>query len=149
MIPEFGPRQDPPPTDSSYPFAFATGFRPILRLVTVRPDNSAVHVDGLNLTVRFGPWHLTTTLDNVVEAQITGPFAAWKVCGPRLSLADRGLTFGTNADQGVCISFRRPVAGIEPTGLLRHPSLTVTVADPAALLTRLMRAARPDLPDRP
>lgn len=149
MIPEFGPQHDPVPIASDHPFAFAAGFRPILRLITVRPDNANVRVDGVDLIARFGPWHLTTPLINIDEAQITGPFAAWKVCGPRISLGDRGLTFGTNADRGVCITFRQPVAGIEPTGLLRHPSLTVTVADPAGLLARLDRATLPDLPDHP
>ena len=60
--------------------------------------------------------------------------------GARLSLADRGLTFGTVATRGVCIQFREPVRGIEPTGLLRHPNLTVTVAEPDLLVTRLRQA---------
>jgi hypothetical protein len=65
-----------------------------------------------------------------VSVEVTGPFAAWKVLGARLSLADRGLTFGTVPSAGVCVSFRDPVSGIEPTGRLRHPNLTVTVAQP-------------------
>jgi hypothetical protein len=35
----------------------------------------------------------------------------------------------TNGVRGLCITFREPVPGIEPTGTLRHPALTVTVAD--------------------
>jgi len=48
-------------------------------------------------------------------------------------VADRGLTFATNGERGLCIRFRDPVSGIEPTGHLRHPGLTVTVADVDAL----------------
>lgn len=85
---------------------------------------------GDRLSVRFGLWRLRTTLDNVADASITGPYAYLKTAGPaHLSLSDRGLTFATNSGRGVCIGFRTPVGGVEPTGRLRHPSLTVTVAD--------------------
>jgi hypothetical protein len=61
--------------------------------------------------------------------------------GPaHLSFTDRGLTMATNGDRGVCIRFREPVAGIEPTGRIRHPGLTVTVADCDGLLARLAAA---------
>lgn len=53
-----------------------------------------------------------------------------KTAGPaHLSLADKGLTFATNGDHGVCPIMRQAVPGIDPFGLLRHPNLTVTVAD--------------------
>jgi hypothetical protein len=35
------------------------------------------------------------------------------------------------------ISFVRPVRGLDPLGVLRHPELTVTVRDPERLLSRL------------
>ena len=66
-----------------------------------------------------------------------GPFSAVKAVGPRLSLSDRGLTFGTSTAAGVCVRFREPVAGIEPLGLVKHPNLTMTVAEPE-LLVRLV-----------
>ena len=51
--------------------------------------------------------------------------------GRVLSLADHGLTFGTTTTtRGVCLQLRDPVPGIDPTGLIRHLSLTLTVADP-------------------
>ena len=37
----------------------------------------------------------------------------------------------------VCLRLREPVPGIEPTGLLRHPGVTVTVADPDELVRLL------------
>jgi hypothetical protein len=54
-----------------------------------------------------------------------------------LAVTDRGLTFATNGERGVLISFHEPVPGLEPTGLLRHPELTVTVADIDGLVERL------------
>lgn len=94
------------------------------------------------LKARFGPWTVRTGLDNVASAMRTGPFGTLKTAGPaHLSFADRGLTFATNPDQGVCIRFHRPVTGIEPTGLLRHPGLTVTVADCDGLISALEEAA--------
>ncbi|MFL6083494.1 MAG: hypothetical protein ACJ74F_09845 [Mycobacterium sp.] len=82
------------------------------------------------LTARFGPWHIETALDNIADVNITGPYAFVKTAGPaHLSLADRGLTFATNGDRGVCLIMRDAIAGIDPFGLLRHPNLTLTVAD--------------------
>jgi len=48
----------------------------------------------------------------------------------RLSLADHGLTVGTTTRRGVCLLFGEPVPGIELLGLIRHPGLTLTVAEP-------------------
>ncbi|MBA2438430.1 MAG: hypothetical protein H0V52_08805, partial [Acidimicrobiia bacterium] len=49
-----------------------------------------------------------TPLDNVKGSQVTGPYATLLVIGPaRLSIADRGLTFATNARRGLCIRFRQ------------------------------------------
>jgi hypothetical protein len=59
-----------------------------------------------------------------------GPYGLVKTAGPaHLSFADRGLTFASNGDRGVCIRFREPVPGISPTRQPLHPALTVTVAD--------------------
>lgn len=124
----------------SYPFAFAPSFGLVLRVIGVRPDSSGVRVHDGKLDVRFGRWVLVTPLTNVRSAEVSGPYRSWKVIGARLSLADRGLTFGTNATAGVCIRFHRPVPGLEPTGLLRHPALTVTVAQPHLLVGRLRRS---------
>ena len=70
----------------------------------------------------------------------TGPYKPWKVIGPpHLSFADRGITFGTTTTGGVCIKLRRPARGIEPTGLLKHPAVTVTVEDRDELIELLQR----------
>ncbi|HEX5587282.1 MAG TPA: hypothetical protein VFZ17_08245 [Acidimicrobiia bacterium] len=91
-----------------------------------RPD---AHEPGV-FRARFGPWKIETSLDNVVATRVTGPYSVLKTIGPaHLSLADHGLTFATNNDCGVCITFKEPVPGIEPLGVLKHPALTVTVVD--------------------
>ena len=48
---------------------------------------------------------------------------------PHLSLADRGITFATNRQRGLCIRLHRPHPAIDPLGLIRHPGVTVTVGD--------------------
>ncbi|MHB8690407.1 MAG: hypothetical protein ACYDHH_04110 [Solirubrobacteraceae bacterium] len=79
-------------------------------------------------------------MSNVAGVDITGPYAFVKTAGPaRLAVTDRGLTFASNGDRGVLITFRESVRGLEPLGLLRHPELTVTVDDVDALAA-LLRA---------
>src|SRR5690606_31998504 len=128
---------------------FAFDFDPLFRLAAlpfgVAPDRAHVTVDDDRLIVRFGPWRLDTPLDNVVGAEVSGPFALPKVIGPpHLSLRDRGLTFATNARQGVCIRFGAPVAGLLPLPQLRHPAVTVTVAEAATLAALLDRERHDD-----
>ena len=73
---------------------------------------------------------MRTPLTNITDVEVTGPYAFWKTAGPaRLAITDRGLTFATNGDRGVLILFETPVRGLDPLGILRHPELTVTVAD--------------------
>ncbi|MGZ4722858.1 MAG: hypothetical protein ACXWBO_09400 [Ilumatobacteraceae bacterium] len=108
------------------------------RLFAVNPRTAYLLVDDGALIAHFGPWTLTTTLNNIVDATITGPYRLWRVAGPaRLSLADRGLTFATTTSTGLCLTFRSPVPGIDPLGIVRHPNLTVTVKDPKALAKAL------------
>ncbi|MBW0100859.1 DUF1990 family protein [Pseudonocardia sp. KRD291] len=96
-------------------------------------SDAYVDLDNDQLQVRFGHWGLSTPVRNLAGAQVLGPFSAPKVLGPHLSLADRGATFGSSTAHGVCIRFHTPVPGLEPTGALRHPGVTVTVAEPQAL----------------
>ncbi len=122
---------------AQFSFAFDRRFRPPLAMAGVTPGHAHVTVTADRLMVRFGPWSLETGLDNIAEVCITRGYTWFKAIGTRGSFADRGLTFGTNTDAGVCVQFHQPVPGIEPLGLIRHPGLTVTVADPEALATLL------------
>lgn len=96
----------------------------------VTPATAWVRVGDDELEARFGPWRVRTPVGNVAGTEVTGPYGLLRTAGgARLSFADRGLTFATNGDRGVCVSFHEPVRGMAPVGPLRHPALTVTVAD--------------------
>ena len=111
-------------------FAFAPAYRLVARPLAIRPATAWVDVGDETLDARFGPWRLSTQLANITDVAVTGPYAFWKTAGPaRLAITDRGLTFATNGYRGVLISFRTPVRGLDPLGVLRHPELTVTVAE--------------------
>ena len=124
-----------------FPFAFEYPLAAPLAAVGVLPSTSHVDVDGEWFTVRFGPWRLRTPTANVGAMHLTGPYNAFRVLGTRISLADRGVTFGTNTRQGLCVTFHEPVPGAVPGGLLRHPAATVTVGEPDRLREELLRAA--------
>jgi hypothetical protein len=131
--------EGPPPTPGwrgtkRFDFEFDKGVGVTSRLVGVSPATAGVEVGDGELTIRFGRWTLSTPLANVASTTVTGPYAWWKVAGtPRLSLADRGVTFATTTARGLCIEFADPVPALLPTSLLRHPGATVTVADPEGL----------------
>ncbi len=106
----------------------------------VTPWTTSLEVEGGQLRVRFGLWSLRTRVANVAGTEVTGPYSPLKTIGPaHLSIADRGLTFATNSRLGLCVRFSEPVPGIEPTGRLRHPALTLTVADVDGLAAALDR----------
>ena len=123
-----------------FPFAFAPSYRLPALLFGITPVTTYVEVDDLALRVRFGPWSLRTPRSNVAGVDLTGGYAFVKTAGPpHLSFRDRGVTFATNGDRGVCVRFHERVQGIDPTGRILHPGATMTVADPdglAALLDR-------------
>jgi hypothetical protein len=123
-----------------FPFDFDRAFQVAALPFGITPDRAGVVVDDDRFTASFGPWVVSTPVTNIRDARVTGPYNPLKVIGgAHLSFADRGLTFGTNARQGACICFVEPVPGIEPSGRLTHPGLTVTVREPAALV-ELLRA---------
>ena len=124
-----------PGTTTRFPFAAPAGSS------TLPPWLAMAEVDDAALRVRFGPWRMTVPRSEIDTAQVSGPYRAVKALGVRLSLADRGLTFGSTAAGGVCVEFTHPRRGIEPFGLLRHPGLTLTVADPDGLVAALRPGA--------
>jgi hypothetical protein len=127
-----------------FEFAFAPGYRRLAWPLRVTPETAWVEVGDETLDARFGPWRVRTPLTNITDAEVTGPYAFWKTAGPaRLAITDRGLTFATNGDRGVLILFENPVSGLEPLGILRHPELTVTVADVDGLADLLRTQGAP------
>ena len=128
-------------TATRFEFAFAPAYRLAALPLGITPRTTSVRLVGERLEVRFGPWSLRTSLANVTGWEETGDFGFLKTAGPpHLSFSDRGITFATNGDAALCVQFATPVPGIEPTGRLRHPGATLTVADPPALAAALAAA---------
>ena len=94
----------------------------------VRPRRDGVSFtdDGV-FVATFGFLRLETRLSNVDGAHITRGYRWWTAIGARRSFVDDGLTFGTNANAGVCVHFRDKVPSILNRG--GHSALTVTVSD--------------------
>lgn len=141
----------PRPTDPTagepvrrFEFRFDPPFRLPLALLGVRPETARVELGPDEFTVRFGPWRLRTGRSNVTGAEPGGPYRWWRAIGPRLSLADGGVTFGSSVSAGICVRFAEPVPALAPGPWLRHPAVTVTVADPDGLLRALT-----EVPDSP
>jgi hypothetical protein len=123
-----------------FDFRFDPRYQRAARPFGVTPARAWVEVDQGRLDAHFGPWRLNTPLGNVKSVEVTGPYHFVKTAGPaRLGITDRGLTFATNGERGVLITFVEPVRGIEPLGVLRHPELTVTVEDVEGLAAALAR----------
>jgi hypothetical protein len=117
-------------------------YAPDLRLLPfwgpfgVRPGTDGVTLtDDGRFVATFGWLRVETPLTNVAGAHVTEGYRWWTAAGARLSMADDGLTFGTNARAGVCVHFHTKV----PSRLRRsgHSALTVTVDDPDALVAAL------------
>ena len=120
-------------------FAFTPAYRLSGLPFGVTPRTTGIDVENGELRVRFGLWRLRTAVDNVEDVEESGDYAFVKTAGPaHLSLADRGITFATNADQGLCVRFVDRVRVDLPLGHLRCPAATLTVADPAALRADLL-----------
>jgi hypothetical protein len=125
---------------TEFEFRFADAYRLPALLFGVTPATTGVVVDDGELRIRFGPWSVRTSVDNVAGSEVTGPYGFVKTVGPaHLSFADRGLTLATNGDRGLCIRFVEPVAGIDPWGRIRHPGVTVTVEHPDDLAIAVHR----------
>ena len=121
---------------TTFSFRFDPRYAMLLRLGGITPDRASLTVGEHDLFVQFGLLTLTTPLSNVVEASVTGPHQPLKAIGPRTSLTDRGLTFGTSAERMTCILFAQPVR-TRPVDLVSHPGLSVSVDRPDELAALL------------
>lgn len=116
----------------TFSFAFDPRYELVLRGFGVTPDRASLTVDDAELRVRFGRLTLTTPRANIRSAQVTGPHQPIKAIGVRMSLKDRGLTFGSSVGRTTCIEFVEKVR-TEPFDIVSHPGLTVSVEDPEGL----------------
>jgi hypothetical protein len=119
-----------------FDFRFAPAYRLAAAPFGITPDRAWVEIDDKHLLAKYGPWRLRTKLANISRVAITGPYRFYRTAGPaRLGITDGGLTFASNGEQGVLLSFHKPVPAIDPLRLIRHPELTVTVADVHGLVS--------------
>ena len=96
--------------------------------------------DGVTVTddvvrATFGWYSMETPRSNVAGVSISGPHRWYTAVGLRLSLADDGITFGTNHRHGVCLEFVEKIDRV--FGFRGHSSLWVSVADPDGLVAAL------------
>ena len=96
--------------------------------------------------MRFGGWKLSTPISNCTGTCLTEGYRWFKAIGARGSFKDKGVTFGTATDRGVCVLFAEPVAALVPGNLMKHPGCTVTVADCEGLIAALERRGVPRNP---
>lgn len=140
LVREVGARRGHGSVESvvTFPFAFAPSYAVAGRPFGITPRTTGVEIGPAWLHVRYGAWRLLTPRSNVIGATITGDFSFAKTAGPpHLSFADQGASFATNGDRGLCLTLREPVTVLDPTGTLRHPGATLTVADPEGLADAL------------
>jgi len=122
----------------AFGFAFAPSYALAARAFGITPRTTTVEVGPSWLYVRYGPWRLLTPRSNIASAEVTGGFSWVKTAGPpHLSFSDRGVSFTTNGDRALCLSFREPVPAIDPTSTISHPGATLSVDDPEALAEAL------------
>ncbi|MGI9615663.1 MAG: hypothetical protein ACR2QO_22310 [Acidimicrobiales bacterium] len=124
---------------ATFPYRLDKRWKPLFTVLGVsRRDGVELTDDGL-LRATFGRVKVETPLTNIDHTEITGPHRWYTAVGLRLSFADDGITFGTNYESGLCISFVEPVDRI--IGFNDHSALWVSVADPAALAEEIERRA--------
>ncbi|MGB9308401.1 MAG: hypothetical protein WCB92_33370 [Mycobacterium sp.] len=118
-----------------FPYRYDPRFAPIWLPFRWPGEQGVTLTDDGRFVARYGVLHVDAPLSSVRDAHVAGPYRWWTAVGPRLSLADDGLTFGTNAQAGVCVHFEPPIRRV--IGLRDHSALTVTVADTAGLVAAL------------
>jgi hypothetical protein len=126
------------PRTRFFPYRYDRRLMPFWLPFRAWPKAHGVTLTEDRIAARYGPWRVDVPLSQVNSAHITGPYRWWTAVGPRLSMVDDGLTFGTNATAGVCIHFDPRIRRI--IGFRDHSALTVTVADTRALLAALEEA---------
>ncbi len=109
-------------------YAVDKRYLPLLLPFGLRRNRDGVTLgDDGSFVASFGFFSVATPLDNITGAHVTRNYRWWTAFGVRASMADDGLTFGTNHRAGVCVHFAEKV----PSRLSKggHSALTVTVED--------------------
>jgi hypothetical protein len=121
---------------SFFPYEVDPRFSLLLRGAGLRPSRHGVTItDDGRLVATFSMFRVDTPVANVAGAHVTRDYRWWTAIGVRASLADDGITFGTNNHAGVCVHFHEKVKRV--IGFRDHSALTVTVADVDGLAAAL------------
>jgi hypothetical protein len=125
-------------------YAIDRRYLPVLLPFLLRPSRDGVTLtdDGF-FVATFGVVKIKTPRTNVTGGHVTENYRWWTAFGIRMSMADDGLTFGTNNRRGVCVHFEEQVRS--PLRRSGHSALTVTVADVEGL-TLALRPGGGDAP---
>src|SRR3981189_2224522 len=92
-------------------YAIDKKFLPLLLPLGLRPSKDGVTLtDDGRFIATYGFLRLETPLSNIDGAPLTSGYRWWTAAGARMSMADDGLTFGTNNHAGVCVHFHDKVA---------------------------------------
>ncbi len=119
-----------------FPYGLDKRLLPFWGPFGVRPSRDGVTItDDGRFVATFGLLRVETSIANIDGAHVTEGYRWWTAAGARRSFVDDGLTFGTNAERGVCVHFAEKVGS--PLRRRGHSALTVTVADPDALVAAL------------
>ena len=122
-----------------FPYDVDSRFSLLLQGAGLRPSRHGVTLtDDGRFVATFSFFRVDTPLANIADAHVTRNYRWWTAIGARASLADDGLTFGTNNHAGVCVHFHDKVKRV--VGFRDHSALTVTVADVDGLVAALAEA---------
>jgi hypothetical protein len=117
-------------------YAIDNRYLPLILPFGLRRKRDGVTLGGDgSFVATFGFFSVATSLDNITGAHVTRNYRWWTAFGVRASMADDGLSFGTNHQAGVCVHFAAKV----PSRLSKsgHSALTVTVEDLEGLTAAL------------
>ena len=108
-------------------YAVDRRYLPVLLPFGFKRDRDGVTLADGAFKATFVFFTVSTARVNITGAHITRNYRWWTAFGARASMADDGLSFGTNHEAGVCIHFAEKV----PSRLSKrgHSALTVTVED--------------------
>jgi len=118
-----------------FPYRLDNRWSPMFAALRIKRTDGVTLTDDGMLRATFGFLNVETPVANIDHTEVTGPHRWYTAVGARLSLADDGLTFGTNHQLGLCLEFVERIPKV--IGFRKHSTLWVSVADPDGLANAL------------
>ncbi len=118
-----------------FPYDVDTRWKAMFFVLGVTDDHGVTVGDDGAVVVTYGRKRIETTVSNIDHTEVSGPHRWYTAVGLRLSLADDGLTMGTNHRLGLCMAFVEKIPKV--MGFKAHSALWVSVADPEGLAEAL------------